>query len=152
MRNDGRRVWLMVVLAGCAGFCVASATAFGYAKLNAWRSFGEHFQLGYVVGYLDAVQLTKRHDPRALVPSEGQPAYERWRDMVNAFYADPANANRAVPDAMAAAGAQIQGEILESVRKRRARPAASPNPDGQAATESPRPLSASPAAPTPAAT
>lgn len=132
-----RRMIVIAALGACGGFCLASATALGYAKLNAWRDFGEKFQLGYVVGYLDAVTLAKRHDRRAFVPAVNKPQYERWRDMVNAFYEDPANSNRPLPDAMAAAGARLQEELLQSYRQQQdrewtAKLAASPVPSPSA--------------------
>jgi len=129
----------MIVLAGCAGFCVASVTAFGHAKLNVWREFGEKFQLGYIVGYLDGVNLAQHHDERAFVPTGGRPDYERWRDMVNAFYDDPKNEKLPIPNAMASVGATIQAELLQKWRERRKHPAPSTSPDGNAASPTMRP-------------
>jgi hypothetical protein len=133
MRLRGHAPRLGVVLAGCAGFCIAAATAFGYAKLNAWRDYGENFQLGYIVGYLDGVNLAQHHDERAIVPTGGRPQYARWRDMVNEFYADPANASRPIPDAMAVVGAKIREEVFEKWRLRREQPVPSPSPHASAA-------------------
>jgi hypothetical protein len=126
-----RRTMLTAVLAGCAGFCLATAAAYGYAKLDAWRTFGENFQLGYVVGYLDAVALNKRHDTRVWIPASAKPNYERWRAMVNDYFADPANAERPVPDGMAAAGKILQAEMVKEYQERaeRLKSAPSPSPD-----------------------
>lgn len=123
-----RRSIVTVVVAFAAGLCLSAATAWGYALLDAWRGYGDNFQIGYVVGYLDAIALTKRHDPRSFVPSVNKPNYERWRALVNEFYADPANAKRAVPDGMAAAGKTIQEELMADLMKRRQRAKASPSP------------------------
>jgi len=124
--RDVRRTIVIAALAGCGGFCLASATALGGVKFRTWCEFGEVFQLGYVVGYLDAVALAKRHDMRAYgVPSGGKVNYELWRDRVNEFYADPAHANAQVPDAMRAVGEKFQEEILKARAEAR-RPSPSP--------------------------
>jgi hypothetical protein len=124
---------MIPVLCALAGYFAASASAFAYAKLHAWRSHGEAFQLGYVVGYLDAVTLMKRSDRRAynvpMVLSE-RPDYARWRDEVNEYFRDPANAKRSIPDAMGAIGARISREQLDRIIDRergRATPAPSPS-------------------------
>lgn len=132
-----RRALVIAALAGCGGFCLAGARAFAYTMLNAWRGYGEQFQLGYVVGYLDAVTLSKRHDPRSFIAVGRKAQYARWRDMVNAYFADPANANRPVPDAMAAVGAQLLAEQTKAWNEQRQRrsPAAgapSTTPDARA--------------------
>ena len=116
-------------LACGAGLCLVAAGVYGYAKLDAWRGYGENFQTGYIVGYLDAVALAKRHDNRLWVPSNFKPNFERWRKMVDEFYDDPANANRPVPDAMAVVGKKLQDEMLaEYEAARRAAAASSPAP------------------------
>ena len=146
MSLRGHSPRLGVVLAGCVGFCVAAATAFGYAKLNVWRGYGENFQLGYIVGYLDGVNLAQRHDARAFLPTGGRPQYERWRAMVNEFYADPANAARPIPDAMGVVGAKMRDEMLERLRAPRGQPVPTPgrSPEDGAAAERVLPLSPSP--------
>ena len=101
------------------GFLAASTTSYGYAKLDAWRGWGDWFQLGYVVGFLDANTLRKYRDRRgALVPAGGQPNYYLWREKVNEFYADPKNAKRDIVDAMDAVGAQLSRERLKKMGER----------------------------------
>jgi hypothetical protein len=128
--RDTRRTIVIAALAACGGFCLASATAQGGIKLRAWREFGELFQLGYVVGYIDAASLAKRHDMRVYgVPTGGKVDYELWRSRVNEFFADPAHANAQVPDAMRVVGKKFQDEILKNRREARVpspSPAASP--------------------------
>lgn len=129
-----RRTLVTVALAWCAGLCTAAGAAHGFALLDAWQAYGEQFQLGYVVGYIDAVTLAKRHDQRVYaIPTGGMPKYELWRSRVNDFFADPANAKRSVPDAMAAAGKIFQDEFLKAwaEHKKKATPApgaATPEP------------------------
>jgi hypothetical protein len=112
-----RRIVGTAALAWVAGFCMAASVASGYALLDAWQGFGENFQRGYIVGYLDAVSLQKRHDMRVWLPSTSHTDFERWRSLVNEYFADPANAKRSVPDGMAAAGKIIQREVMETYRK-----------------------------------
>ena len=125
-----------LALAVLAGLVLGSAAAHGYARLNAWRAHGEKFQLGYIVGYLDAIALAKRKDRRAWVPAGGRPDYDRWLREVNEFFADPKNENRPVPDAMLVVGERIQAEIMEAYQKRRRERFAARTP---AATSSPTP-------------
>lgn len=113
-----RRTMITALLAWCAGFIMAGASAYGLAMLDAWRGYGDSFQLGYLVGYLDAAVLAKRHDMRVYVPTGGKPNFERWRTLVNEYFADPANAKRSIPDAMGAAGKQIAEEMMEKYKKR----------------------------------
>lgn len=110
---------------------LATAMAWGYAMQDAWRGYGDNFQLGYVVGFLDAVSLEKRHDQRAWVPVYARPDYERWRKLMNEYFADPKNANRPIADGMAAAGKIQQEETLKALEQRRLSP--SPAPSGAAA-------------------
>jgi hypothetical protein len=126
-----RTIWL-TALAWSAGFCMAAALASATTMLNAWRGYGEYFQLGYVVGYLDAVRLQHLRDRRVNLPSTGTADFERWRGLVNEYFADPKNANRAVPDAMFAAGQVITEEIKKTMREQMN---ASPSPS----TPSPSP-------------
>ncbi len=52
------------------------------------------------------------------IPVGGMPNFERWRGLVNDFYADPKNAKRPVPDAMAAAGKIVQDEVMKAYTER----------------------------------
>lgn len=124
---------LVAVVACCAGFLVATMAAHAYTRLNAWRSHGERFQLGYVVGYIDAVKLSKFKDTRAMIPTSGRARHQDWLNRINAFYDDPENADRPIPDAMRVVGKQFQTEILKAYKERRDRAyeagrAASPSP------------------------
>lgn len=113
------------------GFCVAAASSFAALRYNAWKANGPSFQLGYVVGYLDAVVLAQRKDPRVSVPTGGGKNFDRWVQDVNAFYADPANENRPVPDAMYAVGSRIRDRMLQEwglKRQGRPVPSASAHP------------------------
>lgn len=122
-----RMIWT-TALAWVAGFCMATSVAFGYALLDAWRGFGADFQLGYVVGYLDAAKLQQRRDERAWgIPSGGQVNYERWRDLVNAYFEDPAHAKKSVPDAIAFIAGNLREERMKAYAARR-RLLTSPSP------------------------
>jgi hypothetical protein len=113
-----RMIWT-TALAWVAGFCMATSIAFGYALLDAWRGFGADFQLGYIVGYLDAAKLQQRRDARASgIPSERQVNYERWRDLVNAYFEDPAHAKKSVPDAIAAIADNLREEKMKAYSAR----------------------------------
>lgn len=109
------------MVACCVGFAVATMTAHAYTKLSAWRSHGDKFQLGYVVGYIDAVKLAKFKDTRATIPTAGRAKHQDWLRRVNAFYDDPANVERPIPDAMLVVGQQLQDEILRAYKERRDR-------------------------------
>jgi hypothetical protein len=113
-----RRTIVLTALAFGCGLALASVTAHAYTKLRIWRSYGPPFQLGYVVGYLDAISLSKRKDQRALIAAGGRQDYERWTAMVNEFYEDPANAERPIPDAMLVVGRKFQEEIMKAYRER----------------------------------
>ena len=123
-----RRTTWTTVLAWVAGFCMAAGIASATTLRDTWQQFGEYFQLGYVVGYLDAVKLNHLGDPRANLPTTSRVDFERWRRLVNDYFADPKNANRAVPDAMAAAGKIITEEMLADLKRRRMQGQASPSP------------------------
>jgi hypothetical protein len=110
---------LVALAAWCAGLCCASVSAYAYTKLTTWQTFGEKFQLGYVVGYLDAVKLMKRKDQRVMLPSSGRAKYEQWRQSVNRFYENPMHADRPVPDAMMAVGEELRDSILRAYDERR---------------------------------
>ena len=125
-----RRSIVIAVCAWCAGFLAANATALAYTKLNAWRGYGETFQLGYVVGFMDAVALWKRKDSRGMtMPVEGRPNFEEIRGKVNAFFADPANQKHSIPDAMSVVGGEMTLERLKQWHDREARtPNGAPSP------------------------
>ena len=149
--RDMRRTLAVAALAACGGFCLASATALGGVRLDVWRDFGEKFQIGYIIGYLDAASLAKRHDMRVLgIPTGGKANFERWRAMVNEFYVDPAHANARLSEAMGAVGKRLQEEMLKAGRERTAQrplPGASPAVAGERAA--PGPTSAPGASPVP---
>lgn len=117
-------------MAGVVGgaLVLMTATAFGTTRLNIWKTYGEQFQLGYVVGYLDAVRLSQRKDQRAMLLTGGGKDFGRWVNEVNAFYEDPANANRPIPDAMLVVGQKIRKEWLEQWAKKTSRTRRSPRP------------------------
>jgi hypothetical protein len=119
---------------------MAAGMASATLMLNAWQGFGENFQLGYVVGYIDAVKLEHLKDPRVMIPTTGTADFNRWRALVNEYFADPKNANRAVPDAMYAVGKIMSAEIARDWNER-TRAAASPSPAPSSAS---RPSAASP--------
>jgi hypothetical protein len=129
-----RRTMAIAALAWCLGMCTAATLGWGYAMLDAWRGYGDQFQTGYIVGFFDAVTLAKRQDQRVwAVPAFSKPNYERWRGLVNDYFADPANAKRSVPDAMAAVGKEEQKRVMEEYKARR-RAAMSPSPGSSPAT------------------
>ena len=132
--RPGHRTILIAAAAAALGFSMATAMAWGLAMQDAWRGYGENFQLGYVVGFLDGIALEKRHDRRAWVPVSGKPDYERWRKLMNDYFADPANAKRPIADGMAAAGKILQDEMFKALKDRddaaKSRP--SPVPPGDA--------------------
>jgi hypothetical protein len=133
-----RRTIGTTALAWSVGFCMAAAVASAATtRLNAWRAFGEYFQLGYVVGYLDAVKLAYANDSRVMLPTSGMADFERWRTLVNEYFADPKNANRVVPDAMAEAGKVISAEAIQRLRERNAQAAISPSPSPSSASGAP---------------
>jgi hypothetical protein len=118
-----RRMILVATLATFAGFCLANATAFASLRYNIWRKSDQNFQLGYVIGYLDAVRLAGRKDPRMMVPVGNDKNYGKWVNDVNAFYANPANENRTVPDAIYEVGSAIRTKMLQEWGlKRQGRP------------------------------
>jgi hypothetical protein len=100
--------WIAVV-AACLGFLLASVTTFAYTRANIWLMQGPEFRLGYVIGYLDAVSLAQRKDPRAMLPVRGK-NFDRWVKGVDDFFADGANADRTVPDGMSVVGNKIRAE------------------------------------------
>ncbi|HEY2388137.1 MAG TPA: hypothetical protein VGK30_14335 [Candidatus Binatia bacterium] len=132
--RPGRRTITVAVLAGALGFGLASTMAWGYAMLDAWNGYGETFQLGYVVGYIDAVTLEKRHDMRVWIPVYNKPDYELWRKRVNDFFADPANAKKPIANGMAAAGKIFQDETLKALKDMREQDKLSPSPAPSGAT------------------
>lgn len=120
---------LVATLAAFGGFCFAGASAFASLRYNIWKASPESFQLGYVIGYIDAVRLGQRKDPRASIPTGNDKNFDRWVRDVNAFYANPNNENRAVPDAMYEIGNVIRTQMLkEWGLKRQGRPVPSSSP------------------------
>jgi hypothetical protein len=125
-----RRTLLIALAAACGGFLLAGMTAFGATRANIWQINGPEFRQGYVVGYLEAVTLAQRKDLRVLIPVGGGKNFDRWRGEVDAYFADPANANRTVPDAMYAVGSKIRTEWLQDWARKtqQGRPSPSPSP------------------------
>ena len=122
---------LAVVAAAIGGFCLATVAAFAATQYNIWKTNGEQFQLGYVVGYLDAVRLSQLKDRRVQLPTAGgKNVFDRYLREVNAYFADPANAKRSVPDAMAFVGLKIRNEWLQDWARKtqQAKPSPSASP------------------------
>ncbi len=116
-----RKTMVVAVIAAVGGFGLASVPAFGVLKAGTWSQSGEQFRLGYVIGYLDAIQLAQRKDIRTQLPTGGgKNNYDRWVRDVNAFYENPQNTARAVPDAMYEVGAVIRAEWLRDFAARNA--------------------------------
>src|SRR5258706_11530048 len=103
-RRRMRRAIVTTAVAWAAGFVMAAGIASAVTLRNAWQDLGEYFQLGYVVGYIDAVKLEHLKDRRTMIPTSGTADFEYWRKLVNEYFADPKDANPSVPDAMFAAG------------------------------------------------
>jgi hypothetical protein len=113
-----RRTIILVLSAWLGGLCCAGASAWAYTMLNAWRGFGSDFQLGYVAGYLDGLKIGRSGDVRGtFVRTGGRPDLVGWRDAVNAFYEDPANARKPIAEAMSAVGRKRHEEDLARKRK-----------------------------------
>jgi len=129
-----RRTIVATTVAWVAGFLMAEGIASAVTLMSAWRDLGEYFQLGYVVGYIDAVKLENLKDRRTMIPTSGTADFEYWRKLVNEYFADPKNANRSVPDAMFAAGKIVTQDLTRSLRER------------QQQSPSPSPAASSPAA------
>ncbi|MCC6849608.1 MAG: hypothetical protein IT294_13985 [Deltaproteobacteria bacterium] len=118
-----RKMIAVATVAAFGGFCFAAASSFAALRYNIWNGYGHPFQLGYVIGYLDAVTMAQRKDQRLNVPTGGGKNFEKWVADINTFYADPANQNRTVPDAMFAIGSRIRDQmLLEWGLKRQGRP------------------------------
>src|SRR6267142_131832 len=126
-RRRMRRAIVTTAVAWAAGFVMAAGIASAVTLRNAWQDLGEYFQLGYVVGYIDAVKLEHLKDRRTMIPTSGTADFEYWRKLVNEYFADPKNANRSVPDAMYAAGQIVSENIRRSLRERML-PSPSPSP------------------------
>ena len=124
-----RRIFTTAVIAAAVAVLLATTTALSNTSVNIWRLYGDRFQLGYVVGYLEAVRLTQRRDQRTLIPAGGK-NFDRWVRDINAYLDDPANGDRTVPDAMGFVGAKIRQETMDGWNKRnsRGRPSPSPSP------------------------
>lgn len=103
--------------------CLAAVSSYAALRYNIWQVYGHEFQLGYVVGYLDAVAMAQRKDTRLSIPTGGDRNFEKWVRDVNAFYENPANQNREVPDAMYDIGVRIRTQMLQEWGlKRQGRP------------------------------
>ena len=119
---------IVATLATFVGFCLANGSAFATLRFNVWRAAGDAFQLGYVVGYLDAVRLAQRKDFRMMIPAASDKDFTRWVRAVNAFYENPANQHRPVPDAIYEFGTGLRNQMLrEWGLKRQGRPVPSPS-------------------------
>ncbi|MEO7437386.1 MAG: hypothetical protein ABI080_18055 [Candidatus Binatia bacterium] len=128
------------MIAAVSGFGLASVPAFGVLRSNTWLESGEPFRLGYVIGYIDAVQLAQRKDVRVQLPTGGGKNYDRWVRDVTAFYANPVNKGRGVPDAMYEVGAVVRAEWLKDFAARNAeRKAAAAGEAAKAPSPSPAP-------------
>lgn len=118
-----RRTIVVATLAAFGGFCLAAASSYAALRFNIWKGYGYEFQLGYVVGYLDAATLAQRKDSRLNVPTGGDKNFDKWVAAINAFYEDPANQNRGLPDAMFEIGTRIRTQMLQDWgMKRQGRP------------------------------
>jgi hypothetical protein len=127
-----RRTVLIAAAAAVGGYLLASVAAYGLTERNIWNIYGQQFQLGYVVGYLEAVTLYQRHDRRAMIPTGGGKNFDRWVRDVNAYLADPANEKRSVPDAMGYVGNKIRDQWAQDWMRRSGQlpsPSASPSPE-----------------------
>ena len=107
-----RRTVTIGLLAACVGFVLARTAAFGGLKPNIWQQSGPEFRLGYVIGYLDAAGLAARGDRRARVAVFGKTYFDRYVKGVDDYFANGANANRDVPDAIAAVAEQIRQQWM----------------------------------------
>jgi hypothetical protein len=117
-----RRTLIIAALAALAafgGFCLASASAFASLQFNVWQKSDERFRLGYVIGYLDAVALMQRKDVRVQVPLTGGKNFDHWMKGLEAFYADPANQTRSVPEAIYEIGSKARDDMLRNWGLRR---------------------------------
>lgn len=112
-----RGQFLIAVTAACLGFLLAGVTTFAYTRANIWLMQAPEFRLGYVIGYLDAVALAQRKDPRGMVQNSGKD-FDRWVKGVDDFFANGANADRTVPDGMYTVGQKIREQwLLDWARK-----------------------------------
>lgn len=122
-----RRTVTIAFLAACAGFALAQAGAFAAMRANIWQQNGPEFRLGYVVGYLEAVTLAQRGDRRSRVPVAGK-NFDRYVRGIDEYFADGANADKSVPDAMAAVGDKIRRQWMDEwARKTGMKPSPSPS-------------------------
>ena len=127
MHRRMQRMIFVATVAMFTGFCLANASAFASLRYNIWSTSDKNFQLGYVIGYLDAVRLAGRKDPRMMVPVGNDKNYDKWVRDVNEFYANPANEKRSVPDAIYEVGSTIRDKMLrEWGLQRMQRPVPSP--------------------------
>ena len=113
-----RRTVMIAAVAACAGFLLAQAVAFGATRANIWQQSGPEFRLGYVVGYLDAASLGMKGDRRARIASAGKGYINRYVQGVDAYFANGANADREVPDAMAVISEKVRQEWMQDWARR----------------------------------
>jgi hypothetical protein len=110
---------VVATLAAFGGFSLAAVTAFASLRYPVWKASSDPFKLGYVIGYLDAVALSQRSDARASVPIAPGKDYAPWVRGVDAYFADPANQHKTIPDAISQVGTDFRTELLrEGGRKR----------------------------------
>ncbi len=123
-----RRTIVIATIAAFGGFCLASASAYASLRYNIWKANGDSFQLGYVIGYFDAIGLMQKKDPRVSVSNLSGKNFDRWVKDVNAFYQDPANEKRPVPDAIYEIGSRARDKMLrEWGLRRQGRPVPTPS-------------------------
>jgi hypothetical protein len=110
---------LVATLAALGGFSLATATSFASLRYPVWKASSPQFKLGYVIGYLDSVALRQRSDARGSIPIPPGKDYAPWVRGVDAYFDDPANQHRTIPDAMWQVGTDMRTELLrEGGRKR----------------------------------
>jgi len=109
-----RRTIIIATLAAFGGFCLANAPALASLQYKIWQQGDGHFRLGYVIGYLDAVALQQRKDIRVQVPVGNSKNFDHWLRAIDAFYADPENQSRSVPEAIYAIGSKTRDEMLRN--------------------------------------
>lgn len=121
-----RLIVLAAILLG--GSCLAGGAALAAMRSNAWRENGAGFQLGYVVGYFDALTLAQRKDQRVLIPLPRGKDFDSWVREVNAFFENPENAQKTVPDALHAIGSRRRIEMIEAWKKEKKQRQSEPSP------------------------
>jgi hypothetical protein len=125
-----RKMVLTATLAAFGGFCLAAATSFASLRYQVWKASSEPFKMGYVIGYLDAVGLSQRRDARASVTIPPGKDYAPWVRGVDKYFADPANQDRSIPDAILQVGTDFRVELLREAGRQRMGLPPSPKPTG----------------------